>query len=237
MRRLIRGLVLLCAVVPVATFAFYEKHKPTPAEEKAITKYVQTMNKVLDQFRGPDWDETIDHAIEHPMVNAMDDRPFDLDEEIQRTYHVRSGSRRYQALIGPRLQKLPQIKDLTQRQIEKAKIEDLMHLQVQVHCNLFVVPMITAPDSKHDPKIPGATFVHHDRDNPFGHGEAYILFFSNGRAGKWDETNSVYRNTFIHPPNTPYIENLEIRIYGAEDRIRQLLRTMDWKQVNLALTQ
>jgi hypothetical protein len=237
MMRLIRGLVLLCAVVPVAMFALYQKQKPTPAQEKAIDKYVMTMNKVLDQFRGPDWDETIDHAIEHPMVNVMEDRPFDLDEELQRTYHVRPGSKRYQTLIEPRLQKAAQIKDLTQKQIQRALVEDLMHLRVQVNCNMFVVPMITAPDPRRDPKIPGATFVHHDRDNPFGHGEAYILFFSNGRPGKWDETNSVYRNTFLHPPNSPYIENLEIRIYGADDRIRQLLRTLDWKQVNSALTQ
>jgi hypothetical protein len=236
MRRLIRGLVLLCAVVPAALFAFDEKRKPTPAEEKAIAKYIQTMNKVLDQFRGPDWDETIDHAIAHPMVNVMRDRPFDLDEDFQRTYQVRPGSQRYRAMIEPRLQKIAQIKDPTEKQLQKAQTEDLMHLQVQVHCNLFVVPMITPPDPKRDLKIPGATFVHKDRDNPFGHGVAYILFFSNGRTGKWDETNSAYRNTFVHSPNTPYIENLEIRIYGPEDRIKQLLRTIDWKQVNNALT-
>ena len=119
----------------------------------------------------------------------------------------------------------------------RAQAEDLQHLQVQAHFNLWVVPMITPPDPKKDPKIPGATFVHMDRDNPFNHGVAYVLFFSNGRTGRWDETNSVYRNVFIHKPGTPYIENLEIRIYGAEDRIKQLLRTIDWKQVNAALTQ
>jgi len=237
MRRSIRGLVLFCVVISAVTFGFYQKRKPTPADEKAISRYVQTMNKVLDQFRGPDWDETIDHTIEHPMLNVMDDRPLDLDEELQRTYHVRPGSRRYQTMIAPALQKVAQIKDAATRDLERAKVEDLQHLQVQVHCNMLVVPMITAPDPKRDPKIPGVTFVHHDRDNPFGHGVAYILFFSNGRAGKWDETNSVYRNQFVHPPNTPFIENLEMRIYGPEDRVKHLLRTLDWKQVNAALTQ
>jgi hypothetical protein len=111
-----------------------------------------------------------------------------------------------------------------------------MHLQVEVHFNMLVVPMITAPDAKRDPKISGATFVHQDRNNPFGHGVAYVLFFSNGRTGKWDETNGVYRNAFVHPPNSPFIENLEIRIYGADDRIKELLHKIDWKQVNAALT-
>src|SRR5947209_15027972 len=108
------GLVLLCAV-PVAMFGFFAKRQPTPAEEKAITKYVQVMDKVLAQFRSPEWDEHIDAAIDHPMINVMEDRPFDLDQEIQRTYTVRQDSKRYKTLIAPRLEKLSQIKDPTQR--------------------------------------------------------------------------------------------------------------------------
>jgi hypothetical protein len=237
MRARISKLALLCALVPVVMFGFYDKRKPTPAEEKAIAKYTTVMDRVLNQFRSPDWDETIDDDINHPMINIMDDRPFDLDQQLQRTYHVRKDSKRYQTLIAPRLQKVAQLKDATQRDLERAQAEDMMHLQVRVQCNLWVVPMINGPDPKKDLKIPGATFVHLDRDNPFNHGVAYVLFFSNGRLGKWDETNSVYRNVFIHKPGTPYIENLEIRIYGAEDRIKELLRRIDWKQVNAALTQ
>jgi hypothetical protein len=236
MRQRIAGLALLCAIAPVGLFGLLEKRKPTDGDEKAIARYVETMNKVLDQFRSPDWDERINHVIEHPMLNNMDDRPLDMDELLQRTYEVRRDSKRYQTMILPRQQKLAQAKDATQKDLERAQIEHLMHLQVEVHCNMLVVPMITGPDSKRDPKVPGATFVHLDRNNPFGHGVAYILFFSNGRPGKWDETNSVYRNVFVHPPNSPYIENLEIRIYGPPGRIQELLRKVNWKQVNAALT-
>lgn len=237
MRRQIWKLALACAVVSTAMFGLYQSHKPSSAEQAAITKYAQVMNKVLDQFRSSDWDETVDHTIEHPMVDTVTDRPLDIDELLRRTYHVRPGSPRYQKMVLPRLQKMAQVKDLTQKQLEGAKIQDLLHLQVEVHCNMLVVPMITGPDVKRDPKLPGATFVHEDRNNPFGHGVAYVLFFSNGRLGKWDETNGVYRNTFVHPPNTPFIENLEIRIYGAQDRVQELLHKIDWKQVNAALTQ
>ena len=233
----VRALALLCILVPALLFGFYQKRKLTPDDEKVVAKYTTVMNKVLDQFRSPDWDETIDATIAHPMANSMDDRPLDIDEDLIRTYTVRRDSKRYQTLIAPRLQKVAQLKDASQRDLERAQAEDLMHLQVQVHFNMLVVPMITAPNPKKDPKIPGATFVHQDRDNPFSHGVAYVLFFSNGKTGKWDETNAVYRSVFVHKPNTPYIENLEIRIYGAEDRIKQLLRTIDWKQVNSALTQ
>jgi len=237
MKAPIAKLALLCALLPLSISAFCQKRKPTPDEERAIAKYTAVMDRVLNQFRSPDWDETIDASIEHPMINVMDDRPFDIDQELKRTYTVRKDSRRYQTLIAPRLEKVARTKDAQKRDLERAQAEDLQHLQVEVHFNLWVVPMITPPDPKKDPKIPGATFVHMDRDNPFNHGVAYVLFFINGRPGRWDETNSVYRNVFIHKPETPYIENLEIRIYGAEDRIKQLLRTIDWKQVNAALTQ
>src|SRR5437879_12144722 len=103
MRRHIWKLALMCAavtcaVVSTAAFGFYAAHKPTPAEQKAITKYADNMNKVLDQFRSPDWDEKIDVA--------------------------------------------------------------------------------------------------------------YVLFFSNGRRGRWEEVNDVYRNFFVHKPDTPFIENV-----------------------------
>lgn len=236
MKRFAVKLVLMCAVSSVAVFGFYQKQKPTPDQEKAIARYTETMNKVLDQFRSDDWDETVDHTIEHPMINPQDDRPLDFDQLLQRTYHVRPGSKRYQTVVLPRTRKMEREKDVTQKQLQAAQIRDLINLQVQVHANMFVVPMITGPDAKIDPKVPGATFVHQDRNNPFGYGVAYVLFFSNGRPGKWDETNGVYRNTFVHPPSTPFIENLEIRIYGPEDRIKELLRKIDWKQVNAALT-
>jgi hypothetical protein len=236
MKRHIWKPVLMCVVISTAGFGLYAGHKPTPEEQKAITRYVDTMNKILDQFRSPDWDEKVDAAIDHPAVSTFGDRPMDIDQLLKRTYEVRKESKRYQTLVLPRLKKLADEKDVTKKQLEAAQIEDLLHLQVQVHFNMLVVPMITGPDPKVDPKVPGATFVHKDRNNPFSHGVAYVLFFSNGKPGRWEEVNDVYRNFFVHKPDTPFIENVEVRIFGPEDRIKELLRKIDWKQVNTALT-
>ena len=62
------------------------------------------------------------------------------------------------------------------------------------------------------------------------------LLFGNPKAIKWDPASLYFYYYFAHPPNSPFIENVEIRIYGADDRIQQLLRKVDWKEVNLALT-
>lgn len=231
----------MCAVISTAVFSpvahgFYNAHEPTPDEQKAITKYTDVMNKLLDQFRGPDWDEKIDATIDKPLVSTFGDRPMDIDQLLQRTYEVRKDSKRYQTLVLGRLKKMAAEKDVNKKQLEAAEIEDLLHLQVQVHFNMLVVPMITGPDPKVDPKIPGATFVHKDRNNPFSHGVAYVLFFSSSKNGRWEEVNDVYRNFFVHKPDTPFIENVEVRIYGPEDRIKELLRKIDWKQVSNAFT-
>ena len=154
-------LVLMCAVVATAAFGFYAPHNPTPAEQKAITKYADTMNKLLDQFRSPEWDEKIDTTIDHPTVSTFGDRPMDIDQLLQRTYEVRKDSKRYKTLIEPRLKKNATEKDISKKQLEAARIEDLQHLQVQVHFNMLVVPMITGPNPKVDPKIPGRHFCAH----------------------------------------------------------------------------
>ena len=54
-----------------------------------------TMNKVLDQFRSPDWDEKVDSTIDNLTVSTFSDRPMDIDELLQRTYEV---SQRLQTL-------------------------------------------------------------------------------------------------------------------------------------------
>src|SRR5882672_78893 len=138
MRRHLWKVVLMfaaatCAAASTAVLGLYERHNPTPAEEKAITKYVSTMNKVLDQFRSPEWDETIDATIDHPTVSTFGDRPMDIDQLLKRTYEVRKDSKRYQTLVLPRLQKMNAEKDVSKKQLEAAQIEDLLHLQVEVH--------------------------------------------------------------------------------------------------------
>ncbi|HVZ20730.1 MAG TPA: hypothetical protein VG871_06695, partial [Vicinamibacterales bacterium] len=41
---------------------------------------------------------------------------------------------------------------------------------------------------------------------------------------------------FTHPPASPYLENIIVTIDGAEDRVDELLKTVDWTKLNDALT-
>ena len=102
---------------------------------------------------------------------------------------------------------------------------------------MLVVPMITGPDPKVDPKIPGRNFCAHGPQQSFQPRRGVCsVFQQHARIGRWEEVNDVYRNFFVHKPDTPFIENIEVRIFGPEDRIKELLRKIDWRQVNTALT-
>jgi hypothetical protein len=50
-----------------------------------------------------------------------------------------------------------------------------------------------------------------------------------------DAENRGLALPFGHPDNTPYIENIVVHLWGADDRIQELLKTVHWSEVNAAL--
>ncbi len=230
-------LALPCFLVAAAVTVFAALRPPTPAEQTAIDKYAKTVNKVLDQFRSDDWDENIDYAIDDPSVNTNDPGvPLDINELTQRTYTVRNGSQRFNEKIAPSMQQLMSGSDMNAKVKIGQQMQSLMRMQVQVHFNRANLGFEPAPANNHDLHIPGAAFAYKIDDSAFGHGAAYILAFGNWNNSKWDAEHGWYHFHFAHPQNTPYIENIEVRIYGADDRIQQLLHSIDWNQMNDALT-
>lgn len=229
--------IMLCAVVPLSLFGLLMPRKATPEEHKAIEKYKLHMNKVLDQFRGPEWTEKVDFTLGETMVNPGSDRPMDLTEVFQRTYEARKTSPRYKTLIVPMIRKAEKQKDPSDKHLQMARVEDLMHVQVRVVNNVLVSTLHPGPVKQNAVKVPGAISAYKDENNPYGYGAAYTLLFGNAKSARWDENAGYYYYHFVHPHDSPYIENIEIRIYGADDRIKQLLRTVDWREVNKALTQ
>jgi hypothetical protein len=211
---------------------------PTTTEQAVLDKYAKTVNQVLDQFQSDDWDESVDYSIDNAMVNTNDPGvPLDIDELAQRTYTVRNGSQRYDEKIAPSMQQLLDPgANISAKQKIGQQVQSLMRVQVQVHFNRAKLGFEPAPANNHDLHIPGAAFAYKIDDSAFGHGTAYILAFGNWNSSKWDAEHGWYRFHFAHSQNTPYIENIEVRIYGADDRIQQLLHSIDWNALNNGLT-
>lgn len=235
MRRLLLGftLIALLNIVP----AFAELRSPTPAEQQVLQKYEQVINQILDQFRGDDWDENVDYAVdENVAVGVNTGRPLDVDELFQRTYRVKNESDRWNRIVAPQMAKLQSESDMAKKMAIGQALQALTSVEVEVHFNSAVSIDAPPPGSKGYLQVPGAAMAYHATANPFNHGSAYALLFGNWPAMKWDAGKSAYAFHFAHPQNTAFIENVVIQIYGADDRIQELLKKIDWNAVNAGMT-
>jgi len=235
MRQKLHVFALAVALILRCT-AYAELRKPTPAEQQVLNKYVTVINKVLDQFQSDDWNESVDYSVDDEVqVHPNSGRPLDVDEMFQRSYNVRPGSDRFKRLVQPVIEKLQHEPDPSKKAEITKGVQDLMRLRVEVHFNRESIGFDPPPAANTDLHLEGTAFAYKVNENPDGHGESYLLAFGSWGQLNWDAQHRWYHFRFAHPQNTPYIENIEIRIYGAPDRIQELLHTVDWKQVNEAL--
>lgn len=225
---------------------------PTPQERKVLDHYSNVIEKVLAQFRDDDWEENVDHSLASVEVNPNSDHSLDLNAIVQRTYDVRGSSDRYKEQILPLVKQMVQSQDLDDKTALNQQIQDLMHVQVQVRLNqphiaVVPVPESTSPDAQNsnatnsesqnnDLQIPGTAFAYKINNTGYASGTAFVLFFGDRKALTWNPQHNWFDYKFAHPAGAAFIENVEFQIYGADDRIQQLLHAIDWQEVNSALT-
>lgn len=231
---------------------------PTPQERKALDHYSEVIEKVLAQFRDDDWEENVDRSLANVEVNPNSEHPLDVNAIVQRTYDVRGSSERYKEQILPLVKQMVQSQNLDEKKSLNQQIQDLMHVQVQVrlnepHIGVEPPPQGSAgplakndaaqnPDAQNpdvqnnDLQIPGSAFAYKINNTAYASGTAYVLLFGDAKALTWNPEHNWFDYKFAHPAGTPFIENVEFRIYGSDDRIQQLLHAIDWQEVNSALT-
>jgi len=235
MRRFLGYLTLvLLSTAPV----FAKLRPPTAAEKQVLLKYENAINKILDQFQSDDWDENVDYAISDDVVVATDaGHPLDVDQMFQRTYRVRNNSERWNRLVAPQMTKMQEEPDMSKKMAIGQSLQALTAVEVEVHFNW--PDSVDAPPagSKSYFQVPGAAMAYHATANPYTHGAAYVLLFGNWQGLKYSADHNAYQFHFAHPQNTPFIENIVIQIYGADDRIQELLKKIDWNTVNTGMTQ
>ncbi len=209
---------------------------PTPHEQQVLDRFSHVVDQVLAQFKDANWEENIDRSLAGVEVDANSESPLYINSFVQRTYDVRGSSERYKEHILPLVKEMVQSSDLEQKKELNRQIQDLMHVQVRIRLNQPHIAVIPKPEENQNLQIPGTAFAYKIRNEDYSSGTAYVLFFGETNALKWNPEHNWFDYTFAHPGNTPVVENVEFRIYGADDRIRELLQSIDWSQVNNALT-
>lgn len=234
-----RGLMLIPVLLALFSSAHAELRPPTAAEKAVLDKYRTVINQILDQCRSDDWDEKVDYEVSDDVyVHPNSGRPLDVNEMFQRSYDVHYGSDRFNKKVLPPTQKLQETSDMKEKMKYGAEAQKSMRLRIEVHFNYVEASDIEPPPGENpDLKISGAAFAYKTKNHVTdANSGAAILGFGNWQPLKWDSDHKAYYFHFVHPVNSPYIENVVINFYGASDRIDELLHSIDWTKVNDAMT-
>ncbi|MBS1919289.1 MAG: hypothetical protein JST17_03445 [Bacteroidetes bacterium] len=205
--------------------------KPNDAQKKVLDKAIPIIIKILDQFNSPDWELSSDFYSD-PSVSINPSVPLDIDQNFEREYKIKNNSDRFNRLIKPineRINELMQQQPIPYDSVKALgeKQKSMSNVTVYVYINRKTLDI--TPDPKTDLKIPGVAIAQKAPGEYFksNKGYSYWLCF-----GNWKTANFKFK----HPNNTPYIENIVVIFFGAEDRVQELLQKIDWRILNDALT-
>lgn len=232
----LRIVIALSSLVAGVVSAQGSLRSPTDAEAKVLARYTTILEPILDQFRSDDWNESIDYSLDDANVNVAADVPLDIDALLERHYDVRNGSARWNAKLAPLVAQMQSKTTPEAMAAVGRQMKTLQHVHVSVHFNVPGADIAPPPPANGPLKIAGPALAYKVSNERFEDGAAYVLLFGRWQTAKWSADAGEFRFSFMHPKLTPFIENVEIRIFGADDRLTELLRIIDWNKVNEALT-
>ena len=214
----------------------FDFRPPTPRERKVLERYSRVIDKILAQFEDDTWQENVDQSMDNVEVDPNSEFPLHVNAFVQRTYLMRHTSPRYNKMVLPLVKQMVLTSDLEQKRELNQKVLDLTRVQVQVRLNQPHIAVIPKPEENHNLYIPGTALAYKISNSRFFTGSGYVLLFGDPKALTWNSYHNWFDYKFMYGGNAASLENVEFLITGAEDRIQQLLQTVDWKQVNSALT-
>ena len=239
--RILQGVGKFEAAAAMVVAVFFLLHAPAQAqnnlrepnatERPILEKYRDTIHAVLDSMDSEDWDTSTDFDVDDNVLVGNDpDVPLDVDELIQRSYTVKKDSPLYQREVAPFLAKMQQMSPIEMAQAGK-KLK-MLRLEVQVHFNRAAADRDAR--TKAQLQVPGAVYSFMTEQSEDKRSQTVVLLFGDWKSAQQRSDDLKFH--FKHPPHTPAIENIEIQMRGSPDRIRELLRSVDWKKVNDALS-
>jgi hypothetical protein len=218
-------------------------HQPSPGERAVLTKIITAITNILDQFGDKDWDKTSDFY--NPDLYVEDDSsvPIDIDQDFNRIYLLNENSDRYLKFVKPLTDQVNErinkkIYDSVTEGLQK-QIRRLSSIAVVVFINRQSLPFIPGYGHCDTVNVKDAAFACRVNSSLTASGipgASYWLGFGNWDSGSWNKDQNEYRFHFSHPAHTPFVENAVIVITGAEDRISELLHSIDWSRIKMALT-
>jgi hypothetical protein len=223
---------------------------PTPQEKAVIDKAVHAVLPVMQEFINSDW-EMVSGGADNPddySVDRKPDRPLNVAPFNDWQFSVKQGSPLWNGKIKPLQEKMMAAASVGGDENGAAAYDRISKdyfnrrdIFVEAEVNDVELPMLPGKNSAANLKIPGCAYsfkLTHDhwRGSNQDLDAGYLLAFGNWSTAKPSRDYDDYRFHFIHPDVDPFIENIVILIKGNEQRIKELLKEIDWNEVNKGLS-
>jgi hypothetical protein len=232
-----RPLVLGALLAPLVRVQAQSQRDLTPAEQALVDRAAAVLGGVLDQFRSDDWVEKIEFGYDSASAPAEPRAPLQVGL-LRRSYHVRQGSARWNQRIAPLMPPMPADGEMTPAAMQamlraRDKFRPLMDLWVEASFNESVSSRI-APPPPANPELhlAGVARAYRTADADGRPGRGAVLLFGDWGRARWEAEPGAWRYAFAHAPGSVVIENVQIHLEGAADRIDELLRAIDWRAVD-----
>ncbi len=231
--------VLLC-LTTAALFADIAHRAATAQEKAALEKALGAITSVIDRFGNEDW---VTVSQFHPKVDSVaagPASPIDAAMSYNRKYGIKEGSPLFKTKVAPailKIQKAMDAKDYPAATKAGEVTNGTMAFTVNTYVNRINVP--TGKNAK-NLAVKGATLAYEMRDP--SRGGSYLMIVG---AGDWSHSKlagNVIDYKFKSPKGSPHVENIVFEFVTAKeagfaaDRMREIVRTTDWSELEKGLT-
>ncbi len=260
-RRLIvttaRGTVAAIAAAALAWTASPPVHAqsrrpPTAAEKQALTRFTDVLFPLLDQFGDANWQKTDDlfDGVDNVSINIDPGVPLDDCIGFDRTYQVTPDSQLFNERLKPLYDQVQKVTDDMVAKMKSGTMDkadgdalDKLNTQIQRLSKVTLTVCANAPNveasalrTKAPSLVPGV--VAHKVSGEVCNVDApncYVILAGNWATATDAGTDGLYTFKFAHKAGSPYLENVVIKLSGAEDRIQEMLKKVPWARLTQGL--
>ena len=252
------ALIFLSLLLPANSILAQSVREPNAAEKKVFDKAIPIIQSFLDKFGNNDWTLDQNWYNDDPLVptDYEDKGPIGIDQNFERDYVVNQDSKRFSEIIKPLYDKSQVLTDKVVAELKEYeknppkdgvmkkdavsdsldalnnKLEELNALHVYAYINRDNISGRPAADVK----VKGSAMVTKTNEGymAYDYFKSYYIAFGDWKTAKWNADDSLYDFKFKNT-KTPSIQNLVIIMTGAQDRMKELIRTLDWSVLNKAI--
>jgi hypothetical protein len=226
------------------------RRDPTADEAKVLARFFGAIASVTAGFADDNWQVsggTLPDDPSHETIAAHARVPLDDCFGGDRTWTVREDSERYNSRVKPLYDRVKALADGLVAKYQSGQTAsgdkqeiDRVRQQIKNTSEVTMDVCANSPNVEATALTPNAPSLlpgvaaHKVSADVCGGGTTpcYVLAFGDWKSAR--ASNGRYDFHFVHPAGSPYLENVVIRLQGADDRIQEMLKA-DWGRVSAAL--